>query len=263
MPHDDETSPSRNDLGNMAIAVAHPGHELLVHHHLERYRPLYFCLTDGSGAAGQSRLESTDRLLQGIGARPGSIYGRFSDREIYTLLLEGRTEVFCALAGELAEGLIDADIQWIAGDAMEGFNPGHDLCRALIDHAVAIVNARSGRRIENFEFAVHNVPTPQNATVRMQLDEAALDRKIEAALAYSEIKDEVQDALTRIGRQSFAIESLQPSSAHEMMERFETAPPRYETLGEERVLLGRYREVIRYREHVLPAFQAIGSITAA
>ncbi|MGH9424475.1 MAG: hypothetical protein ACRD3J_31170 [Thermoanaerobaculia bacterium] len=127
MLRDDETSRSPNDLGNLAIAVAHPGHELLVHHHLERYRPLYFCLTDGSGATGQSRLPSTESLLQRTGARPGSIYGRFSDREIYRLLLEGRGDVFRALAGELADSLIDADIRWIAGDAMEGFNPGHDL----------------------------------------------------------------------------------------------------------------------------------------
>jgi AcrR family transcriptional regulator len=256
MPRNDETSSNPNDLGNMAIVVAHPGHELLVHHHLERYRPLYFCLTDGSGAAGQSRLESTGRLLQRAGARPGSIYGRFSDREVYNLLLDGRAEVFSDLVRELAERLIDADIQWIAGDAMEGFNPGHDLCRALIDDAVAIVNARTGRLVENYEFAVHNEP-PQKAVIRLQLDEAALERKIAAAMVYSEIRDDVQETLTRLGRQSFAVESLQPSSAREVMERFEITPPEYETLGESRVRDGRYRRVIRYHDHVLPIFRAI------
>lgn len=260
MPRDDETSRSPSDFDNMAIVVAHPGHELLVHHHVERYRPLYFCLTDGSGAAGQSRLESTDKLLKKAGARPGSIYGRFRDREIYMLLLEGRADVLGALARELAEDLIDADIQWIAGDAMEGFNPGHDLCRALIDEAVAIIETRTGRLIGNYEFAVHDEP-PENAAFRLQLDEAALDRKIAAALAYREIHDEVQESLNRLGRQSFAVESLQPSSAREMMKRFETIPPGYETLGEDRVRDGRYREVIRYREHVLPVFQAMGFTT--
>lgn len=261
MPHDDETSRSPNDLGNLAVVVAHPGHELILHHHLERYRPLYFCLTEGSGATGQPRLESTGRLLRGAGARPGSIYGRFSDREVYRFLLEGRAEVFGALARELAESLIDADIQWIAGDAMEGFNPGHDLCRALIDEAVAIIKTRTGRLIGNYEFAVHDDPALQNAVVRLQLDEAALERKIAAALAYHEIHDEVQESLNRLGRQSFAVESLQPSSAREMMERFEITPPEYETLGESRVREGRYREVIRYREHVLPILHAIGSAT--
>lgn len=257
MPRDDETSRSPNDLGKMAIVVAHPGHELLIHHHMERYAPLYFCLTDGSGAAGQSRLESTDGLLKKAGARPGSIYGRFRDREIYTLLLEGRAEVFSALARELADSLIDSDIRWIAGDAMEGFNPGHDLCRALIDEAVAIIKTRTGRAIGNYEFAVHDEP-PRDAFLCLQLDEAALERKIEAALAYREIRDEVQESLDRLGRQSFAVESLRPSSAREMMRQFETIPPGYETMGEDRVRAGRYREVIRYREHVLPVLQAMG-----
>ena len=117
---------------NVAIIVAHPGHELVVHHYMEVHRPLYFCLTDGSGGNAQSRLASTDRLIDQVGARRGAIYGRFSDKEVYRLLLEGHANVFVDLRNELADSLIDADIQCVAGDAMEGFNPGHDVCRALI-----------------------------------------------------------------------------------------------------------------------------------
>jgi hypothetical protein len=43
-----------------------------------------------------------------------------------------------------------------------------------------------------------------------------------------------------------------------MLERFETTPPRYESIGESRVRDGRYREVVRYREHVAPVFRALG-----
>jgi hypothetical protein len=43
--------------------IAHPGHELRVHHWIERTRPLVFVLTDGSGHTGVSRLASTTAVL--------------------------------------------------------------------------------------------------------------------------------------------------------------------------------------------------------
>jgi AcrR family transcriptional regulator len=245
---------------NVAIVVAHPGHELVVHHYMEVHRPLYFCLTDGSGGNAQSRLASTDRLIDQVGARRGSIYGRFSDKDVYRLLLEGRVDVFVELLNELGASLIEADIHCVAGDAMEGFNPGHDVCRALIDSAVAIVQARTGRAIENYEFAVHNNPAtdPEGALIRLDLDDDAFERKIAAAMAYREITDDVQDALDRFGRDAFAVECLRPSSTRAMLEQFETTPPSYESIGEGRVRDGRYREVVRYREHVAPVFRALG-----
>ena len=249
-----------SDSGNAAVVVAHPGHELVIHHYLERRRPLYFCLTDGSGGTGQSRLASTSRLLHGVGAFRGSIYGRFSDKEVYRILLDRRVDVFVDLVNELAGNLIDADIECVAGDAMEGFNPAHDLCRALIDSAVAIVGMRTGRFLQNYEFAVHGDPVadPADALIRLKLDERALERKIDAAMAYREVIGEVHDALDRFGRQAFAVECLRSSSASAMLEQFESTPPAYESIGERRVSEGRYREVVRYREHVLPVISALG-----
>jgi len=243
-----------------AIVVAHPGHELVVHHYMEVHRPLYFCLTNGSGGNAQSRLASTDRLIDEIGARRGPIYGRFSDKDVYSLLLQGRVDVFVELRNELAASLIEAGIECVAGDAMEGFNPGHDVCRALIDSATAMVQARTGHALENYEFAVHNNPATdtEGAIVRLDLDDRALERKIAAAMAYREIKDDVQDAMERFGREAFAVECLRPSSTRAMLEQFETTPPRYESIGESRVRDGRYREVVRYREHVAPVFGALG-----
>ena len=246
-------------LRNLAIVVAHPGHELVVHHLLERTHPFYFCLTDGSGGNGEPRIDSTSALLQRVGATPGAIYGRFSDREFYRLLLDRRANVFADLAAELAAGFIDAGIRCVAGDAMEGFNPAHDVCRALIDSAVAIVEAKTGRTLQNYEFAVYDAAA-DDASIRLQLDDAALDRKIAAAMAYRQMHDEVEAALRRIGRTSYAVESLRPASTRAMLERFETIAPAYEATGEQRVAAGRYRDVIRYREHVMPVFRALGML---
>ncbi|MFL5382176.1 MAG: hypothetical protein ACJ8GN_06645, partial [Longimicrobiaceae bacterium] len=87
------------------LVVAHPGHELRVYGWLESAAPLVCVLTDGSGSGGEARLESTTRLLAGTGARPGSIYGRMSDREIYTAILDHDFACFTDLAEQLAEEL--------------------------------------------------------------------------------------------------------------------------------------------------------------
>src|SRR5262245_39398749 len=83
-----------------ALVVAHPGHELRIHHWLERARPLVFVLTDGSGRNESSRLASTSATLERVGATSGQLYGRFSDRELYRAILAGEADRFVALADE-------------------------------------------------------------------------------------------------------------------------------------------------------------------
>ena len=76
-----------------AVIVAHPGHELMIYHWIERQRPLYCCLTDGSGGRAASRVASTTRLLEGAGAVRGPICGRYSDKQIYRLLLDKQVQM--------------------------------------------------------------------------------------------------------------------------------------------------------------------------
>ena len=109
--------------GRAALVIAHPGHELLVHGWLELARPVIFILTDGSGRTNQSRLESTTKVLNQTGAKPGSIYGRFTDRAAYAAILDREFDLFIRLASELAEALIAKRIDYVAGDAAEGYTP--------------------------------------------------------------------------------------------------------------------------------------------
>jgi hypothetical protein len=250
------------DRETMALVVAHPGHELVVHRWMEMHRPLYFCITEGSGGAGNARIESTDRLLQQVGAARGPIHGRFSDKEAYRLLIDGRADVFVALVHELVESLTGADVTFVAGDAMEGFNPVHDVCRALIDAAVALIAAR-GRVVRNYEFSLQEgfaVDDSDAGALMVDLDPQALDRKVAAAREYPEMRDEVEAALARAGSAAFASERLRPSSRQVKMTEFAVTAPWYEEYGERRVAEGRYREVIRYRQHVLPVLSALDAL---
>jgi hypothetical protein len=255
-------------VSTSAIFVAHPGHELRVYHWMEQQRPLYCCLTEGSGGTAESRMDSTTRLLESIGGAPGPVYGRYPDKTVYAWLVEGRTDVFVQLATELADALIAHGSERVAGDAMEGFNPVHDVWRLMVDGAVAMVRARTGRTIRNEDFVLDSDPSECPDEIRaaatwLHLDDAALTRKIDAAMAYTELRDEVSAALARFGRDAFALECLRPVTSAQMLDRFEHQAPPYELYGQVRVSQGRYQDVIRYHAHVRPVWQALQRAVAA
>src|SRR5882762_8530404 len=106
--------------GRAALVIAHPGHELRVYQWLRLTRPLCFVLTDGSGRSGKSRLDSTTKLLEQNGAQPGSIYGRLTDHAFYADILKGEFKLFIDLAAELARELMQQEIGYVVGDAVEG-----------------------------------------------------------------------------------------------------------------------------------------------
>jgi hypothetical protein len=244
----------------IAIVVAHPGHELLVYHWIEKHQPIYCCLTDGSGGGATSRLSSTTRLLNNVGASVGPIYGRYPDTLVYRLLLDRRVDVFVALAQELAAAFAEAGVDCVAGDAAEGFNPAHDVCRLIVDGAVEILRRRTGREVRNYEFLLDGPPEAgRPGSIVVELDEAALERKLAAARDYPEMRAEVEAALARYSRQAFAMECLRPAATTSQTSRFEQELPDYERYGERRVTEGRYSEIIRYRDHVRPIAVAIGA----
>jgi hypothetical protein len=181
---------------------------------------------------------------------------------IYQFLLDGRVDVFVDLVHELADLFVSAGIDTVAGDAVEGFNPTHDVCRFVIDGAAALAGRRTGRPIDNRDFVLEGRPdvcpeASRDAATWLRLDEAALDRKIDAALQYPELRAEVHAAIERFGRAAFAVECLRPVTTALMLDAFEQELPAYERYGEQRVREGRYADIIRYRQHVLPVRTAI------
>lgn len=241
-----------------ALVVAHPGHELRVHGWIERARPLVFILTDGSGHTGQSRLASTTTVLERAGATPGLIYGRLSDRDVYRALLDHRFDLFADLADELAEALARAGVEVVVGDAVEGFNPGHDACRLVLNAAVERLASRPGSAMPaNYEFPLEAAPDDcpadlRGARVRIELDDAALARKLAASRGYPEMAYEVERALSRHGEAPFRTEWFRPVRYGLDIGSVIEHPPFYEVHGEKRVAEGVYTEVLRFREHVAP-----------
>ena len=240
-----------------ALVIAHPGHELRVHGWLEFARPAVFVLTDGSGRAAASRLEATRRILAVALARPGSIYGWLADREFYSALLQRQVEKFVRLSEELAHALMANRVDYVVGDKVEGYNPAHDICRCVIDAAVALVEGR-GRRIANFEFCLMNEIGEINPdAVTLQLDDEALARKLQAARSYTELSGEVDAALMKREARQFGTERFSAIAQPFAHVEPPQLPTFYESYGEQQVTAGYYDRVIRYRDHVLPVIEAL------
>ena len=122
------------------LVICHPGHELRVLGWLAHVKPTVFVLTDGSGSTMQSRLPSTTRLIEESQSSIGSIYGRFTDRELYDAILNHRHDVFVQLAREMAAEFERLDCHTVVCDAIEGYNPGHDICGYTVDAAIALAH---------------------------------------------------------------------------------------------------------------------------
>jgi hypothetical protein len=231
-----------------ALVVAHPGHELRLHHWLEKARPRVFVLTDGSGS-GASRIRSTIEVLDATGCTAGSILAPFTDHEIYRMLLDGEVDRVLAMTLNLAEDLVEHGIRAVVADACEWYNPTHDLCAVTARLAAQRASLIRGSSIACYGYAVTQAASVTGET--LELDDAALARKTLAAHRYDALSLEVENLLARVGPDALRREVLQPIAADVLLPA-PTSKPFYETHGESRVAAGRFSTVIRYEQHFRP-----------
>ena len=250
-----------------ALVIGHPGHELRVHHWLERVRPVTFVLTDGSGHTEHSRLDSTTQVIARAGATRGTIYGALSDRALYSAILHGDHALFARLAEGFAAALLAERVTCVVGDAAEGVNPGHDVCRLLINAAVARIAQTTGRQLKNMEFPVEGPPgecPPEDRAqaIMLALDDAAHARKLGAARAYPELAEELERVFGIHDAQAFRAECIRPVRyGFDIGTQF-AHPCVYERYGAQQVAAGIYRDVIRF-DHVAQIAAGLADMTHA
>jgi hypothetical protein len=234
---------------------------LRVWHWLQLAQPVVFVLTDGSGRSNKSRLGSTTHLLRQAGARIGTIFGWMTDVEIYHAILCRDFKFFIGLAEKLSQELHDQEVEYVVGDAIEGYNPAHDLCRLIINLAMVISKQRRRMALDNFDFLLSGRPDvyeaqPHSQAITLHLNDKELETKLKAARGYRELQEEIDSTLNDYGSEAFRTECLRPikytNGAYDLQET-----PFYETYGEKQVAAGLYRDVIRYREHMIPLAEAL------
>jgi hypothetical protein len=247
---------------------------------VEEARPHVSIVTDGSGRSGASRIASSERVLRAANAEVGTVWGAISDPSFYQAVLEYDVDLFVNLAVRLGRELAETRPPYVAGDAREGFNPMHDICRMMIDAAVRLAR-RGGVTMGNyafFLFASHE-KAPRQGTMRKALTDAELERKIAAARGYAELSAEVEAMFSGTARNLFSphpdLAAMMDASREGMNERAlameclvpaESLPqsnderPFYELYGERLAAAGTYARAIRYREHVQPIERALAAL---
>jgi hypothetical protein len=263
------------------LVIAHPGHELRVYGWLETKRPDVWVITDGSGRTGNSRINSTTRVLETTGSRRGRVYGQMTDACLYEAVLNFEHRHFTNLVDDLASHLIEADVDCVVGDAAEGYNPAHDTCRLVINAAVELARCTSKKQIFNYDFSLTGAPSgSSDDSLWFHLDDAAFSRKISAARNYPELQREVDAALAgselfqehpgldrqkhetfgSVEASDFRAECLRPVNGHSVSTVSSNGhQPFYETYGEKQVKAGHYKRVLRYLEHMRPLAAALAS----
>jgi hypothetical protein len=244
------------------LVVAHPGHELRLHGWLSRARPVVHVLTDGSGSVGTSRIGSTTRVLTDAGVAHGGVYGAMTDAELYADILAGDARRFDPLVDFLADSLATFRPAYVVADAIEGYNPAHDLCSVLVAAAVARAMRRGRARPALYDYPVVGDPDEcparlRDSRIRLTLDDEAFRRKRAAAASYIELRPEVDASLAGAGAERYRTEFLRPVDLRREPGAPAEEPPYYERHGEGRVAEGRYRDVLRWQQHVRPFAQSI------
>lgn len=249
-----------------ALVAAHPGHELRLHGWLELALPVVFVLTDGSGHGERGCLASTSGVLARAGARPGAIYGRLRDRDAYRLILDGAAGRLIDLAAELAASLAAEGVDYVVADAIEGFNPVHDLCNVLAGSAVAATERRLGRGIRLFDFPLDGSPAGPVAS-------PVPGRRPRAGRGGARAQARRRPRLPRdgprggggarsLGAHAFRTERLSPAARDRPLAERVCEPPSYEAHGERQVAAGYYPRVLRFRSHFLPLAEELGAWAA-
>lgn len=253
---------NRSQRERAVLVVAHPGHELRLFGWLSQARPDVLVLTDGSGRNGRPRIESTRRLLARTGARPGALFGAYTDLQMYRALLAGNASFFVATALKLADLLRRGRYRMVVADPFEGYNPTHDLCRVLVNSAIQCVTRTCDQTPRNYDYPLTELSDFRgcDSLTRIMLAPEVLQRKRAAAAEYVELSGEVEALVRREGERAYCHEFLREVRTDSLPNKTLTAPPFYETYGERQCAMGLYPTVVRYEDHFAPIARAVASL---
>jgi hypothetical protein len=175
------------------LVIAHPGHELRIFRWMETTRPVVSILSDGSGGDQTSRTAYSTASIRAAKAECGPVFGRFSDKHWYSAMLAKDSTPFLEVVDDIVMSVRGETIATVVSDAVDGYNPLHDLTEA-IGAAVVRRLAALGNSVAHLVSAA--VPGVNGTTaVELRLDASARNAKCAAVKAYLPLAQEAQRIL--------------------------------------------------------------------
>jgi hypothetical protein len=240
------------------VVLSHPNHEMAVFGMFRRLRPHVIVLTDGGGA---ERVEQSRRGLERIGVLERTVFLDYAEDDFYGALLDGDVGFFHDVAGRIRDCVADVEPEQVFCDAIELYNPVHDLSLPLVRAAlgddrdtpvfeVPLVHQRAAARES---YAVQRFPESRpGARVTFDLHDDELREKLWARdHVYHSLRAQIGALLGSLPDQHFATETVAPA-----VTRLPDVPPdqilRYDWRGQ--LLFGRgdVKRALTRADHYLP-----------
>lgn len=248
------------------FVFSHPNHELAVYGLIQRLKPWMIFLTDGGG---EDRVEQTRQGLSKIGLLDHAVFLDHAEKEFYDRLLQTDVAYFQGVADQVREILKEKGPACVCSDAMEFYNPVHDLAIPITRSALS---GLSGWR--HYEVPlVHQVPTADHAETYLvqrlpevlqegsqvhALNDAELDAKVSARdEVYTILADQFGTALTDLSRDHLGHEVLGQTPATGMREPGGAYVLRYEWRANLLLKEGVIREAITFDTHFRPIAEGL------
>jgi hypothetical protein len=239
------------------IVFSHPNHELAIFGYLQKVRPYLLYLTDGGG---ETRKEQTRLGLSSIGLLDHASFMDHTEESFYNALIRCDSNFFAAVAEEVRLHVEALSPKEILCDAVEFYNPIHDMSLPVV---LAALRGCSGRAV--FEvpliyqepggvetYVVQRVPVSRSSgQIDFQLSEQELVNKILARdQIYTILTDQLGDVICKLALAHTRSEVIVPA-------RLSVPKPephvflRYERRAETLAATGEIEHKITYDHHYL------------
>jgi hypothetical protein len=120
--------------GPITAVFSHPNHEIAIYCLLQSIQPHFVFLTDGGG---EKRLEQTRQGLESIGLLHRAQFLNYTEKSFYDALLDSDLNFFKNVATLVADILKASNSSQILCDAVEFYNPVHDMSFPIVMAAIA------------------------------------------------------------------------------------------------------------------------------
>lgn len=125
----------RDRDANTIAVFSHPNHEVAVYGLLQRLRPRIIFLTDGGG---EERVNQTKKGLERLGLGDRALFVNHSEKSFYDAILAKDSKFFSDIVSLLESLFKSMKPEQILCDAVEFYNPVHDIALPLVMSAAGI-----------------------------------------------------------------------------------------------------------------------------